>query len=80
VTFFGVAWKASEDECREYVARFDVPYGNALDEDEDVFEAFSVPYQPATVLITARGRIFHRFAGPVEARELAATLREMIEL
>lgn len=79
VTFFGVAWAASEQECREYVDRYDVPYDNALDAEERVFADYGVAYQPATVFVSADGRIVDRLAGGMDADELERRVRRLLE-
>ncbi len=78
VLFFGVAWRASEDECREYVDEFDVPYENALDTDERVFRAYKVGYQPATIFISKDGRIAHANYGPIDEDTLEAAIDEYL--
>lgn len=68
--FFGVAWHASEDDCRAYMDEFDVPYASALDTDDSVFGAYKIPYQPATVLIARNGAIAQTHHGPISESEL----------
>jgi hypothetical protein len=70
VLFFGVAWHASEEECRAYVDEFDVPYENGLDIGDRVFRAYKVGYQPATILIAKTGAIAHTNFGPITEDEL----------
>ena len=71
------AWKASFDATARQAARLlpsgDVRWG--LDESQGIFEAFGVPYQPATVLIGADGTVVESWLG---ARDEAA-MRQSIE-
>lgn len=76
--FFGVAWHASEKECRDYIEEFDVPYDNGLDSDDSVFGAYGFSYQPATVLVTRSGRVFMSRFGPVAEKELEAQIEELL--
>lgn len=78
VLFFGVAWHATENECREYVEEFDVPYENGLDTDDEVFRAYKVGYQPATVLISADGGIAHSNYGPITEEGLDAAIERYL--
>lgn len=77
--FFGVAWHGSEDECREYIDEFDVPYASGLDADEKVFRAYGFNYQPATVFVTKSGRIFRSHFGGLGRDEFDAIVRELTE-
>jgi hypothetical protein len=79
VTFFGVAWKATEAECRRYVRDFEVPYDNGLDAGERIFELYGVPYQPATVLISRDGRLVDQIAGGVDHEFLAEQVGKLVE-
>ena len=77
VAFVAPAWKASFDATADQAARLlpsgDVRWG--LDESEGIFQAYGVPYQPATVLIGADGTIVESWLG---ARDEAA-MRQAIE-
>jgi hypothetical protein len=78
VLFFGVAWKASEDECRAFVDEFDVPYESGLDADESVFRAFKVGHQPATVFIAKNGAITRTHHGPITSDELERSIDQYL--
>lgn len=59
-----------------------MPSGNimwGLDESEDVFQAYGVPYQPVTVLVT-RGTIVETWPGIRGIEELRASLDNLIAL
>lgn len=49
-----------------------------LDEDEDIFEKYGVPYQPVTVLITADKRVAAAWAGVMGEEEIRAQLDVLI--
>lgn len=78
VLFFGVAWHATEEECREYVEEFDVPYKNGLDTEDEIFRAYKVGYQPATILISKDGRIAHSNYGPITEDDLDAAIERYL--
>ena len=77
VAFVAPAWKASFDATAEQASRLlesgEVRWG--LDESEGIFQAYGVPYQPATVLIGADGTVVESWLG---ARDEAA-MRQSIE-
>ena len=77
VAFVAPAWKGTLEATATRAAEL-LPSGQVLwglDEAEEIFALYGVPYQPATVLITADGSIFERWSG---ARE-EAEMREAIE-
>lgn len=71
------AWKASFDataaRAREVLPSGVVQWG--LDAQERIFEAYGVPYQPVTVVISADKRIVDGWAG---ARSEAA-IRDVLD-
>ena len=81
VTFLAVGWKSSFSRTADGAARL-MPSGNilwGLDEREDVFFAYEVPYQPVTVLV-ARGTIVERWPGIRSADEMRASLDNLLRL
>jgi hypothetical protein len=78
VQFFGVAWKASADECRAYLRDRGVPYPAGLDQKESVFAAYRVAHQPVTVLVTRDGHVAQRFSGPVGHERLESAVADLI--
>ncbi len=76
-----VAWKSSFERTADRAADL-MPSGNirwGLDEPEDVFRAYEVPYQPVTVLVT-RGTIVESWPGIRSVDELRASLDNLIGL
>jgi hypothetical protein len=51
-----------------------------LDEDEDIFEAYGVPYQPVTVLIAADKTVVEAWPGLRSEDEIRAALDNLIDL
>lgn len=79
VTFLAIGWKSSFDRTADRAGQL-MPSGNilwGLDESEDVFRAFEVPYQPVTVLV-ARGTIVERWPGLRSPDELRAALDNLV--
>lgn len=81
VTFLAVAWKSSFNRTADRAAQL-MPSGNirwGLDEAEEIFQAYEVPYQPVTVLVT-RGTIVERWPGIRSGDELRAAVDNLIAL
>jgi hypothetical protein len=51
-----------------------------LDEGEEIFALYEVPYQPVTVLIAADGTIVERWSGLRDEAELRAALENLVGL
>ncbi len=51
-----------------------------LDEEEEIFEAYGIPYQPVTVLIAADGTVVEDWAGLRSAQEIEAAIENLISL
>jgi thioredoxin-like negative regulator of GroEL len=62
----------------ELLASGDISWG--LDEDEDIFEKYGVPYQPVTVLITADMKVADSWPGALPEDEIRARLDRLLEL
>ena len=77
MAFVAPAWKGTLEATATRAAEL-LPSGQVLwglDESEEIFALYGVPYQPATVLITSDGSIFERWSGAREEGEM----REAIE-
>jgi hypothetical protein len=77
VAFVAPAWKGTLEATTARAAEL-LPSGKVLwglDEAEEIFALYGVPYQPATVLITSNGTVFESWSG---ARDEAG-MREAIE-
>ncbi len=80
VRFLSVAWKGTLDATREQAGRL-LPSGEVtwgLDETNEFFEAYGVPYQPHTVLITGDDIIFDEWPGVLGETELRARIDALI--
>ncbi len=65
VTFVAPAWKGSPEATAARAGQL-MPSGNilwGLDAQEEIFQAYGVPYQPVSVLIAADKTIFASWAG-----------------
>lgn len=80
VAFVAPAWKGTLEDtavrAAELLVSGEVRWG--LDEDEEVFEAFGVPYQPVTVLIDSGGRIVDSWAGARSEDEMRSALESLV--
>lgn len=80
VAFIAPAWKGTVEDTAARAAEL-LPSGEVrwgLDEDEEVFEAFGIPYQPVTVLIDSEGRIVDSWAGARSEEEMRAALDTLV--
>lgn len=80
VSFVAPAWKgtleATTNRAKELMPSGVIRWG--LDEDEAVFEAFGIPYQPVTVLIAADGTILEAWAGLREESAIRESLDRLV--
>ena len=80
VTFLAPAWKgtlsATTDRAKQLLPSGVVRWG--LDVEEEVFQAFEIPYQPVTVLIAADGTIFEAWAGFRDEADVRESLDQLV--
>ena len=82
VEFIAVGWKSSFDATASRAAEL-MPSGAirwGLDEGEEVFSAYGVPYQPVTVLITGTDVEVARWPGARSETEIRQALDDLIAL
>ena len=76
------AWKGSQGATtaagNSFFKSGNVYWG--LDEDEDIFAKYGIPYQPVTILIAHDGTVLTEWAGLKDDAEIEAWLNEMIAL
>lgn len=80
VDFIAVAWKGSFEDTAEEAARL-IPSGNVrwgLDESEEIFAAFGINYQPASVFVTHDGIFAAGWAGARGEEETRAALDQLV--
>lgn len=82
VDFVAPAWKSDFERTRaravDTFASGNVMWG--LDEDEDIFEKYGVPYQPVTVLIASDRTVVDAWAGLKPEEEIRARLEALLDL
>jgi hypothetical protein len=82
VDFVAPAWKSSfgatESRAEELFQSGEIMWG--LDEEEEIFIAYGVPYQPVTVLIAADRTIVEAWDGMRPEPEIRAALDDLVEL
>jgi hypothetical protein len=82
VEFIAVAWKATFEKTADRAAQL-MPSGSmrwGLDEDEQVFGLYGVPYQPWTVLISGNDVEVDRWPGARSEAEIRQALDDLIAL
>ncbi len=80
MTFVAPAWKASLEATADRAAEI-LPSGLVkwgLDAEEAVFQAYGIPYQPATVLVAADGTVVDSWAGARGEDELRQAIEALI--
>lgn len=82
VDFVAPAWKSSleltEQRAGELFQSGEILWG--LDETEEIFGLYGVPYQPVTVLIAADQTVVESWAGLRAEAEIRAALDALIAL
>lgn len=82
IDFVAPAWKSSfeatQDRANELFQSGMIQWG--LDEDQEIFELYGVPYQPVTVLIAADDTVVEAWAGLRDESEIRAALDNLISL
>ena len=82
VDFVAPAWKSTfeltEMRANQLFQSGEIMWG--LDEDEDIFEAYGIPYQPVTVLIAADDTVVEAWDGLRAEQEIRAALDALIAL
>ncbi len=80
VEFVAVAWKGSPEataqRADELLTSGHVRWG--LDETEEIFAAYGVPYQPVTVLIDGDRRLIGGWPGAAEADAIRDAIDEYL--
>ena len=80
IDFVAPAWKSSfsatEARAGELFQSGQIQWG--LDEDEEIFELYRIPYQPVTVLIAADGTVVEAWDGLRAEEEIRAALDELV--
>ena len=82
VDFVAPAWRSSFEATQ---ARADQLFQSGLvmwglDEDEEIFELYGVPYQPVTVLIAGDGTVVEAWDGLRAENEIRTALDALITL
>lgn len=82
IDFVAPAWKSSfaltEARAEELFDSGQILWG--LDDDEDIFQLYGVPYQPLTVLIAADRTVVEAWPGIRDESEIRAALDGLIAL
>lgn len=81
VAFVAPAWKGTHDDTAErageLLASGQVMWG--LDEEESIFVAYGIPYQPAAVLIGRDGSIREEWVGTRSEEEMRSAIESLLE-
>ena len=82
VDFVAPAWKSdfgsTQSRAAELLDSGLIQWG--LDEEEEIFSAYGIPYQPVTVLIAGDQTVVEAWAGLRDEAEIRAALDQLIQL
>lgn len=82
VDFVAPAWKstfeATETRANELFQSGEIMWG--LDEEEEIFGLYDIPYQPVTVLIAADQTVVEAWDGLRPEEEIRAAIEDLIAL
>lgn len=82
VDFVAPAWKSSLEataaRAAELFASGEIMWG--LDEDEDIFAMYGIPYQPVTILIASDRTVVDMWPGMRPESSLRQSIEELIEI
>ncbi|HVR77639.1 MAG TPA: hypothetical protein VMS99_04530 [Acidimicrobiia bacterium] len=81
IDFVAPAWKADLDattaRAEELFQSGEVLWG--LDQDEEIFALYGVPYQPVTILIGADRTVYETWPGLRDEQEIREALERLID-
>ncbi|MGA7272459.1 MAG: hypothetical protein WB239_15415 [Acidimicrobiia bacterium] len=80
IAFVAPAWKGTPEATAERAAQLfgsgKVAWG--LDSEEDVFAAYGIPYQPATVLIGSNDQIVESWLGARSESAMRSSIESLL--
>lgn len=74
----GVAVQSEEDEVKEFVREFSVPYAVGIDDDSEVSERYGLFAVPTSFLFSSEGKLLRTFTGFVREGELEKQLQTLL--
>lgn len=80
VAFVAPAWKGTPEDTARRAAEL-LPSGEVmwgLDQDESIFAAYGIPYQPAVVLIGSHGDVVDQWVGARSEEETRAAVESLL--
>jgi peroxiredoxin len=77
VDFVGVAWTGDDAAFQGFVDKYSLTFPTISDDPGTVFQHFSVPAQPALVVISRSGKV-KTMLGAVEEATLTAVLTDAL--
>jgi thiol-disulfide isomerase/thioredoxin len=75
----GVAVQSEEDEVKEFVREFSVPYATGIDTDSEVAARYGLFAVPTSFLFSAEGKLLRTFTGFVREGELEEQLQILLK-
>ncbi len=78
IEFVGVDIWDREEDARDYIDQFDVPYPNVLDSGGKIAIDYGVTGIPESYFVDATGNLKRKFVGPMNEERLRSILDEML--
>lgn len=73
----GVAWTGSDSEFQSFIDRHGLTFAQVSDDAGAVYDRFSIPYQPAVVVVQPGGNVETLF-GAVDGARLDQLVRDAL--
>ena len=73
----GVAVQSAEQDVKEFVQEFSVPYAVGIDADSEVSVRYRLFAVPTSFLFSPEGKLIHTFTGYVREKELEERLQTL---
>ena len=74
----GIAVQSEEEEVKEFVQEFSVPYAIGIDTDSEVAERYHLFALPVSFLFSSEGTLQHTFTGFVKEKDLEEQLQALL--
>ncbi len=75
----GIAVQSGEEEVREFVKEFSVPYAIAVDQDNAIASRYGLFAVPTSFLFSPQGKLLQAFTGYVREKDLEAKLQALLD-
>ncbi len=78
VVFLGVDIQDTEQDARAFIKEFGITYPNGQDATTEIATSYGITGIPETFFITRDGKVARHWIGPIEEKQLAAFIEELL--